>query len=270
MACLPLLAACDALTAPRLPAGAERMEPLPMYAEWWRMTEECSALGGDFSEVLWYSVPGARSISSGDERDKQGIWFPDGRIVLAGESVRSGPLVRHEMLHAIRKHGGHPRADFAGRCGGIVACDDACLTEGTPPRADPNALMVDPSALDISVAVTPQSPSASHMEGYFRMIVSVRNPGARAVIVRLPPSGDAGPPVSFSFEYMRDRYGVSYDERAWTEEVTRFGPGETWRHVFDFWASGIRWNSSMELGTYEFRGAYGDKWTPPVLVTIRP
>src|SRR5688572_23387395 len=51
MPALLVLAACYDLFYAPLPDGAVRMAPLPVYAEWWRMTEQCSALGGDYSDI---------------------------------------------------------------------------------------------------------------------------------------------------------------------------------------------------------------------------
>lgn len=266
---MSLLAGCREL-GPGLPAGAERMDPPPVYAEWWRMTEACSARSGDFSEISWYVVPGARAISSGDTREVQGIWMGNNGIVIAGESVRSGPLVRHEMLHAIRQQGSHPRGDFVDRCGGVVACEKECLDKEKAPHPDPTALVVDTSKMEIEISVWPVIASASDPEGYLRLTVTARNPSSRSVIVRLPESGDAGPSASFSWEIRTRGSTMWLDERAWAPEVTRFGPGETKQHVFDFWTTGTSWQWPLAAGTHEFRGAYGDRWASPVSVTIAP
>jgi len=270
VAATSVLVACVDSTGPGLPAGAQRMDPPAIYAEWWRMTEACSARTGDFSDITWYVVPGAHSITSGDARQVQGIWIADNSIVIAGESVRSGPLVRHEMLHGIRKQGSHPRGDFVDRCGGIVACEAGCLHEEQAPEPDPTAMVVDPADMEIEASVWPASASASDPEGYLRLTITVRNPGSQSVIVRLPESGDAGPSASFSFEIEALGWLMDFDERAWAPEVTRFAAGQTRQHVFDFWTAGMVWQWPLAAGAYEFRGAYGERWASPASVTVTP
>lgn len=103
-----VLLGCGDPTAPGLPAGAVPMDAPTVYAEWWRLTESCSGLTGDFYAIQWYSVPGVLSFENGIA----GRWLPNGSIVLAGKHERDGPLVRHEMLHALRKRGGHQRDAF--------------------------------------------------------------------------------------------------------------------------------------------------------------
>jgi hypothetical protein len=127
-----MLAGCELITGPRLPENAIRFDPPAVYAEWWRMTEQCSALGGDLSRVAWYVVP-APSVTSADGDEVQGLYLYGDRIVVSQNSMYSGHVVRHEMLHALLKGKGHPRADFVGRCGGVVACSVRCIAEGTAP-----------------------------------------------------------------------------------------------------------------------------------------
>lgn len=253
-----------------MPAGAERMEPLPVYSQWWKMTEECSALGGDYSRIAWYVVPNVESISFRGMHNKQGIWLDGDRIVLAGKSVRDGMLVRHEMLHALLKKTKHPRGDFVGRCGGVVTCEGQCLSEGNAPRDDPRAVTVNPVALEISVRTWPESPGSDLLGGYMRFTVHARNPNNFPVIVQLPAAGDDGPSVTFRYRCSGPGTYRWLDSRAWAPEVTRFKAGETKKMVYDIWIGGSEYQNRLPTGTYRFRGAYGDHWSSPASVTIRP
>lgn len=269
---LPLVSACS-LTDPRLPAGAERFTPPSVYAQWWDLTKECSGLSGNLSDVTWYRVPGTYYIPLGDGSSVNGLWDAVGnRIVLASASQFEGDLVRHEMLHALLRSAGHPRPAFIGLCDGTLVCIERCITEGNPaPQQDPAAQLVNPSALQIGVEVKPSSPSTTTNDGSFIMFVTALNPGPSPVIVQLPPSGDAGPSVSFSFRVIGASGTKSYDMRANVPETTRFAPYEVKRFIFDFHigAGSTRYEESP--GTYRFEGAYGGVWAAnPPTVTVAP
>ena len=121
--CLGLLvsiAACEALapSAP-LPENAQLMSAPPQFMEWWQKTEECSGLRGDPSQIEWYVVPNVSVFSTGDG-EKVGLWTRSSegtRIILAGNYMQNELVVRHEMLHALLDHEGHPKEYFIERCG---------------------------------------------------------------------------------------------------------------------------------------------------------
>lgn len=269
---LQLLAACDA-TAPSLPQAAERFTPLPVYQQWWDLTEQCSGLSGSLAAVTWYRVPGTSEIPLGDGTMVAGFW--DGasnRIVLASESELQGDLVRHEMLHALVRVGEHPRSMFVGRCGGIVVCVKTCLAEGgPPPPPDPTARIVTPSTLVIGVEVIPSAPGSAVNGGEFMMVVTAQNTSSTPVIVQLPPSGDAGPSLSFSYAIAGGGSEHTYNVRADAPEVTEFVPLETKRFIFDLHVGtgGSRYDQMP--GEFVFRGAYGEVWaTNPPTITVSP
>ena len=269
---LPLVSACDA-TGPLLPPGAQRFLAPAVYQQWWDLTEECSGLAGKLSDVIWYRVPGAAEIPLGDGSFVNGRWDAvENRIVLDGDAEFAGDLVRHEMLHALLRAGGHPRSVFIGRCSGVVVCTKECITDsGPPPQLDPSAKLVSPSALKIGVEVTPSAPSSAINSGTFMMVVSAQNTAANPLFVQLPPSGDAGPSASFSFRIVGSSGGTSYDMRAEVPEVTRFAAFETKRFIFDFHigAGDLRYDQAP--GTFQFNGAYGGVWAPnPPTVTVSP
>ena len=269
---LPFLNACDA-TGPLLPPGAERFVPPAVYQQWWDLTEQCSGLSGNLSDVIWYRVPGVADIPLGDGNSVNGRWDAvENRIILDGDSQFAGDLVRHEMLHALLQSAGHPRSAFIGRCSGIVVCTKQCITDGgAAPQPDPSAQLVSPSALQIGVEVTPSAPSSAVNNGTFMMVVTAQNTGAGPVIVQLPQSGDAGPSVSFSYLITGNSRTASYDMRAEVPEVTRFAAFETKRFIFDFHIGAGDFRYDQTPGTFQFNGAYGGVWAlNPQTVIVSP
>lgn len=256
-----LLAQCARITSP-LPAEAIRFTPPSVYRNWWSLTETCSGRVADLSAVSWYVVPGVASLPDTLD-DVGGRWYGLGnRILLAGGEEWDGALVRHEMLHALLGAGGHPRTAFISDCRGVVVCVGPCITDGGPPPApDPSAMAALPSALDIEAQVTPIPPIDPADGGYFMLIVTARNPRATPIAVHLPPSGDSGPPVSFSYRLTlaAPRQGILFDDfRADVPEDSSFAPGETKKYIFDFHVvSSSTSYFEIEPGTYRFAGGYG-------------
>ena len=115
---------------PELPASAEPLTPLGVYAEWWRATEECSGRSGTLSRVRWFVVPGSDWFAYRGGR-YDGYWWNDVHwITLASARVQDGAIVRHEMLHDLIGRGDHPAAYFRDRCAAIVACNGDCRADG--------------------------------------------------------------------------------------------------------------------------------------------
>lgn len=269
---LPLLAACETSVGPRLPTHAEPFTPPAVYREWWALTEACSGLQGEFTRIAWFRVPGAESIPLGDGTLVNGYWDVSNRIVLAGRSEQFGDLVRHEMLHALLQSRSHTRDAFIGRCGGTVACEDSCIKDaGPPPLPDPASTMVGPNALQIAVELVPAQPRVGLNDGWFRMVITARNPMAGPVLVELPPS-DAGPGPSFSYDISEGQgSGYGYDMLADVPEVSRFAPFETKQFIFDLQIGAGQTRYDIPPGRYTFNGAYGGVWAPtPPTVTLSP
>ena len=176
--------ACTDLTYP-LPDGAIQWTPPARFALWWRMTESCSGRQGDLRAVRWYVVPNATSIDV-DGQQVHGETIGN-RIVLADSHRLDGPLVRHEMLHALLGVGGHPRDAFLVACNDVVACEGACETEaGGRPAPLEGATELAPRDLVTRVDVVPRPPAASQDSGAVAVIVSITNPRATPVWVRIP------------------------------------------------------------------------------------
>lgn len=123
-----LIAACRGND---LPPHATRFSPPDVYRTWWEMVEACSGHRGVFDDVQWYRA----SIVELQEREGNGTlayWEERGnRIVLSDNIVDFGRGVRHEMLHALVRQHGHPRELFAGRCAGVVQCEEQCAAHPT-------------------------------------------------------------------------------------------------------------------------------------------
>lgn len=267
-----LVEGCDP-TGSLLPPRAEPFIPPRVYEQWWQLTEQCSGLTGDFAAVSWYRVPGVADIPLGDGTLAAGEWDERAnRIVLAGDEELAGDLVRHEMLHALLRAPGHPRAAFISRCRGTVVCTQLCIKDAGPaPQPNPTAISVSPSALQIGVEVSPIAPGSSVNDGNFMMVITARNPLSSPVIVQLRASGDVSPPVGFSYDLVSGSRGWSYDMRAEVPEDTWFAPSEEKHFIFDFHIGSGDSRYEKPPGTYRFNGAYGDVWAPnPPTVVVSP
>src|SRR5437762_5976779 len=99
---------CTRIVDPVFDSGAEQFERPLVYTRWWSMVESCSGLHGSLADITWYQVPGA--IVDLDGKDVSGYWSrASNSIVLAGDQVLGGAIVRHEMLHALVRQAGHSR-----------------------------------------------------------------------------------------------------------------------------------------------------------------
>ncbi len=222
-------------TGPPLPDGAVVMAALPQYAPWWRLAERCSGLSGDPAAVSWYSVPGA-DILRGTEY--QGVYYPASRrIVLAGRHLSDGPIVRHEILHALLAVGGHPATYFQQRCNGMVSCGAQCLAEGGPlPVVDSSGPAVRVSDIYVTARADSTAPSVSRDSGWVALTVEVRNPYSYAVRLRLAPvPWDDGLAITYGHQdRICDRDGIDSHAYDWITGTTIvLGPGKVQRRVFD-------------------------------------
>jgi hypothetical protein len=252
------LAACRNLVDPDLPSNAEQFTPPSVYSRWWTMTEACSGLSGDFSSVSWFMIPGVSTVLL-DGKPVVGYWsLPGNRIVIAGAGKLAGGIIRHEMLHALMKARGHPRAKFLEDCGGVVACTEACISDaGPPPLPDPAAIQIGPEPLEVQVDIEPTTPSRAVDDGFFAVIVSVRNPRTYPVAVLLParPLGDGR--KTFSFDFIGESTLLSGTEFSLDAGVSTFAAGETKRHVFDFMIGNNPASFALPAGTYALQAGYG-------------
>jgi hypothetical protein len=123
------LADAPAATPPELPLGAAALDIPADYAAWWSATEQCAGRVADLSRIRWFSVPGHTSFVYGDGQYDGYWWNGVHWILLAGDKVQDGMIVRHEMLHDLLGRGDHPPAYFQERCAGVVACNEVCRAD---------------------------------------------------------------------------------------------------------------------------------------------
>jgi len=246
------------------------MQPLAVFDMWWQQTRQCSGRRGDLDDITWYEVPGAESIPT-EIGNVQGMWLPGNHIVLAGKSVKHGPLVRHEMLHALLQGGGHPREKFIDRCAGVVVCVDTCTTDDGPaPPPDPSAELLVQDDVTVSVAIDPGDPSSALEGGNFRLVVTATNP------LDVPIIADVAqcflcPLVTFSYRiYIGDALAYSYDMTTEYPEERRFAAHESKRFIFDFRNRGGPRRYDIYPGSYFFQGAYGGRFSASVPVSVSP
>jgi hypothetical protein len=256
-----------------LPENAVQIDPLQPYALWWAQTEACSGRTGSMDAVEWYVVPDADVIPS---RRGDAAGYYDrvaGRIVLAGKWSLHGGLVRHEMLHALTRETRHSREYFLHRCGDVVPCVEDCRTEaGAPPVRGPSVVRVPPSALEVEVLAEPAGPVGARFGGHFGLVVTARNPLPYDVVVELPPSGDAGRSVGFSFGVRSHdhRYQLFYNGRTYDEGAAYFRAGETKRAVFDFRVGAAFGDSELLSGPHTLTGGFSTRPAAEYVFSVVP
>ncbi|HEV7388474.1 MAG TPA: hypothetical protein VGN73_07685 [Gemmatimonadaceae bacterium] len=253
------LAGCDRLVDPPLPSDAATFTPPLVYSTWWKMTEACSGLTGSFSAVSWVKTGQfLRDENTGDPI--VAYWTArSNRIVLTNTAAMAGASVRHEMLHALYKRGGHPRSYFLGKCAGVVDCQGSCITDGGPYQQPPvSPFPVPGDSIDITTTVEPANPTFAHDDGFFSITVMARNRTQRWVTV-IPARAGLNVPHTFSFN-LHGQFAstLSSSELGIDPSQTIFAPGETKRHVFDFSIGTDIFSRELLPGSYTLRGSYAD------------
>ncbi|HEX7980994.1 MAG TPA: hypothetical protein VF461_20470 [Gemmatimonadaceae bacterium] len=261
---LSVALACHDSTAPHVPVGAVALTPPARFAMWWRLTEACSAATGDFASVEWYVVPNTTTLTY-ENTQVDAFWLgnPD-RIVLADARRNDGPIVRHEMLHALLHRNGHPRDAFLTACGGVVQCDGACAVEtggyASPPDAAPE---LQPREVNPRVDVfTPLPAELAGDGGAVAALITITNPRTEPVWVRLTPreSGD--------FQYPTFGVIVDNDDPARIAAVGadyspggRFalGAGESRRWI---------WEGALARGRFGVLGYFNADTVPRRVITV--
>lgn len=262
-------AGCASVTDPPLPGGAAAFAPPAVYARWWAQAEVCSGRTGDLAAVRWFVVPGADTIPLAGQGEVNGYWSAgSNEIVLAEHSVRDGGVVRHEMLHALLRGGGHPPAEFQGRCAGYVTCYGVCADAGAPyPPPPAGAPVLAPTDLQLTVEATPAAVARVPGDSGVTVVVRATNPRGVPVWVQLvPPPGCGlrcpdftgfGGGIGFS-----DFAGVvSQGEiRLTTAGRIALPAGGSAVAVFDFDLDGYRPGTYLALGSFNVAGLsrYGD------------
>ena len=242
---------CDLFaTAPDLPPGTQRLEPLPVFAFWWDLVQSCSGRTASMTDVRWLVSP--QVVVDGHEY--QGYWWENGnRILLSDSRLKDGSVVRHEMLHAILRRGDHPPEFFADRCAGEVACND-CLPDGYGATAGDRAgaQSVTASELDVTVDVRQPGNTYGVHSGVLAFTVRARNPLNRPVWVSIP--------ADRTFEHRIVGAGITSGVYWTLEPRFYFGAGESRTMVFD-----------VELclaGSYTARGSFAGQASTEVPVLV--
>jgi hypothetical protein len=231
-----LLAGCRSIVDPPLPANARAITPMAVYRTWWGMIESCSGITAAFDDVRWYVLPNSETVPYPGRSDVNAYWsLAHDQIVIAGLWALDGALVRHEMLHALTRSGHHSRAEFLGKCGGIVECNDACIADTEPPSPfAPGTPTIGPDQLQVSIEVTPSSPSIQTDGGFFTVTVSATNTTDHPAIVALADSNASNLGTTFVLAIQGPAGGESEDVRPHDPGAVRFAAHETKRRVFDF------------------------------------
>jgi hypothetical protein len=271
--------ACDRIVDP-LPPTAEAFTPPVVFARWWGMVESCSGVAGNLADLQWFVVNGPLVNPSNSSEWVAGYYsLASNRIVLAPGASRDGWTVRHEMLHALLRVGGHPRSYFLGSCAGTVPCQGDCITDAGPFQPPADAIPVSMSALEVSSEIVPSAPSASFEDGFFTFTILVRNPLSHPVKISFPPRPYGGPPTDYPFEIHSSAGVMTGGDLLFDSSAVYFAAGETKRDVIDFavlpdTAPGIHNVSAassatgLGLGAYTLRGAYGSNWAKDLTVVM--
>lgn len=256
-----LVTGCDLFTASTFPTAAVPFAPHGQYAFWWQLTESCSGLTGSFARVHWYEIRGVDTYNVAGADGAAGTWWREGdRIVLAGNVLDDGRVVRHEMLHALIGAGGHPAAYFQDRCAGYVACSSSCIAERPPAPVPPDAAVLSSRQLAIQADLVPSVFSNGENDGWIAVIVSVRNPFGHPVWVSLDGFGGAARTFGATFASGIGTTEVSYSDRV------GFLAGATQRAVED-----VRLGGSDPLlpGSYRLFGFFNADTAPVLTLTVK-
>jgi hypothetical protein len=96
------------------PSEYAPLDPPAQYRAWWDSTEACSGLQGNFDRVHWFVVPG-EDFECPTGRCS-GRWEEPHTVYLAEGWMAHEMVVRHEMLHDLIGHPGHPDPPFGRGC----------------------------------------------------------------------------------------------------------------------------------------------------------
>ncbi len=252
---VPLIVTCTNIVEPALPSDAEVFSPPPVYSTWWQMTQVCSAINGSLASLTWYKTD--QVVHDTQSGDVIAGYYVRGsnRIVLTATVMTNGGIVRHEMLHALLKRAGHPRAQFLGSCAGTVDCEGPCAADAEPYQAPPQSpISVPGDSIEITLAVEPQTPTRSVDEGRFTLTVFARNRTARWIAIAPTAGADAEQTFSFGVDGVNGATGG--DRRASDPSYKIFAPGETKRQVFDLRIGDYPFGNQLLPGDYLAHGAF--------------
>ena len=229
---------CLAATGCRLfgesdfPAAAVQFAPPAYYQTWWQVVEECAGKRTPFDAISWFSVGAGQLVVRGG--NAAGAWFVDGnRIVMVHGWQSLGNVVRHEMLHAIIRDGGHTKEYFHRKCADVVACGRDCVTQERLPGAQEVSIDV----LEVDASLYPDAPSLIGQDGKATVVVRVRNPANGNVVVPVEKFTEAecaiGFQISMTSESLPSNLACGYLPNVANDARVYFGPGETVSLLFE-------------------------------------
>lgn len=212
-----------------------------------------------------------------DGEDAAGYWSSNGnRIVLVDEIMDDGAGVRHEMLHALLRVGGHPRAQFLGRCASLVDCQGSCVTDAGPWHAPSTYTVVPPNSLELSSQATLQPPEADGQR-FLALEIAVRNPLGHAVLVSVPPfpgippgSVDAENPPGFNYDLHGPAGGIGSNMYIEDSSTVFFQPFETKQFLYEFRVASDLTAYHIPPGQYSVSGGYARRWAAYDTIAVTP
>jgi len=266
-----LVACGDGIVDPPLPSDAQQFSPPGVYSTWWNMTQACSGLTGSLAAVTWYKTDEViHEPNSGDI--VLGYWSSAGnQIVLTTASVTDGATVRHEMLHALLRVGGHPRNQFLGKCAGTVPCQGPCIRDAGPYPTPPEVpIHVTGASIDLTVDVEPRNPTPAQDGGFFTITVLAHNSSTHWATVT-PSLAQDDTTHTFAFDVrLATSGGITASDVALDPSERIFAPGETKRQVFDFAIGDSPFGNQLLPGSYVVRGGFSDYWSADSTFVIGP
>lgn len=258
LAVVAVLGGCDWSAA--LPPEAVRMTPPAIYYRWWALIEACSGRPAPFSSIRWYRVPGATVMYKGVAA--AGYYTSDGVIVLTDSIVDYGAGVRHEMLHAVLRSGGHPRAQFLGSCADVVDCRDQCAREAGA-WSSPAPFVPLPAESLIVTARAELLPPESDGQRWLTLRVVAQNPKPRAVLVV---------PYGTRFSWGRSVNGAAggfWSSLPVADSSNLFFNASAAREfLFEFRVAAVFTKFTLPPGDYFLRGAFGQHWSDGIQFTV--
>jgi hypothetical protein len=176
-------------------------------------------------------------------------------IVLVQSEVKNPAVVRHEMLHALLRAGGHPRAAFREACDGYVNCEAACArAAGADPIVPSSAAWINVNELVITQSIFPASAVTSDGDRAFALVIEVKNPRSYPVWVRLK-SFPGRPDVAATFGYATE--SGSHQSMVQGDSLS-LGANETKRAVFDLTTKDV----TTAEGVAKIRGFFNAETLP--------
>lgn len=256
------LAASACKVPVELPSGAERLSSPPVYRTWWALTEACSGISGSFERIEWYRAPLAAVQAGAGTQAGAYYDYIAKRVVVAEDFVYAGRVVRHEMLHALRGHKGHPAKDFLDACGGVVDCPIECVEAPNERLPQEGLAVVPPESLAVELVLDPPAPNRAIDGGHFRIIATVRNPLRTAIRTTV---GDG-----FALELVRGDERLGGPVPSADPRLAEFAGGEQKRMVFDLALSIPRPRLQLSSGNYVVRVRFGTHWSASRVLSIPP